>query len=202
MCLLAEDGSSFLICFSFRSTPTIQNCNTTAAFYTSCFAPHPSQHWFTHLPRLFSKLKCPPRLMLGSVVPAEKHRQMKGSNSFGRSAPPSLPAAKTVERRRGTETLRRDPRGCGKSFTFMAIGCGNEDLRDASRRYTMVDQYSRICEDHQFCRTDSRAIHNSNFGVTSGEIVETWRRMGLTTTTPYQLHHRSQPDSVHPSLQL
>ena len=140
--------------------------------------------------------------MLGSVLPAEKQEQMKGSKSFGRSAPPSLPSARIVERRRGTETLRRDPRGCGKSLTILAIGCGDGHLKDASRCYTIIHEYSRICEVHELCRTDFRAIHNSNFGVTPGEIVETWRRMGLTTTTPYQIHHRSQPYSIYPSLQF
>jgi hypothetical protein len=140
--------------------------------------------------------------MFGSVVPAEKQRQMKGSNSYDRSSPLSLPSAKTVERRRGTETLRRDPRGCGKSSTFMAIGCVDGDLNDPWRCYTTINEYSRICEVHQLCRADSRAIHNSNFGVTPGGTVEMWRRMGLTTITPYPIHHRSQLHPIYPSLQI
>ena len=67
--------------------------------------------------------------MLGSVVPAAKRLQMRGSNLLIDQRL-HLPSAKLVDRRRCAETLRREPRGCSKSSTFIARGWWRLDLRD------------------------------------------------------------------------
>ena len=68
--------------------------------------------------------------MLGSVVPAAKRLQMRGSNLLIDQRLLHLPSAKLVDRRRCAETLRREPRGCRKSCTLMARGWWRRDLKD------------------------------------------------------------------------
>jgi hypothetical protein len=65
-------------------------------------------------------------------------------------------------------------------------GCGGGSLRDASRCDTTINAYSNICEDHQFFRSDFRAIHDSKlWGYTWGNRGDV-EKDGVDSQSPIQ----------------